>query len=132
MKKWNAHFTLLVMAGLSLAAISRAAEFDNELDDPTADIVEFHIADGTGAAPWNTRATIVKVKVGQTLRIVNDDSVKHRLHTFNNRPCAHQGPDSDPGQFYDCVVATPADPDVDLMYDHNAGAKSRFYLRAIK
>ena len=60
------------------------------------------------------------------------DGIKHRLHTFNNRPCEHQGPDSEPGQFYDCVIGTTADPDIDLMYDHDAGARARFHVRATR
>jgi len=95
------------------------------------DIVEFHIAKGTGSGPWNTRATMVTVKVGQVLRVINDDDVEHLLHTFG-RPCEHQGPASQPGEFYDCEITTTADPDVDLMYDHNFGAKSRFYVRAVR
>lgn len=95
------------------------------------DIVEFHIAPGTGSGAWNTRATMVNVKVGQTLRIINDDDIPHLLHTFD-RPCAHQGPESLPGQHYDCVISTTANPDIDLLYDHNFGEKSRFWVRATR
>ncbi len=94
------------------------------------DIIEFRIAKGTGSGPWNTRATMVRVKVGQTVRIINDDTITHVLHTFG-RPCDHQDGESAPGEFYDCKIVTPADPDVDLMYDHNFGESSRFYLRAL-
>jgi hypothetical protein len=55
-------------------------------DDPN--VVIFRIKAGTGKASWNTEATEVDVKVGQVLRIVNDDSVPHRLHT-NGKPCPH-------------------------------------------
>lgn len=89
--------------------------------------VEFHIAKGTGDASWNSPETTVKLKIGDTLRIVNDDDVVHRLHTFG-RPCAHQPADSQPGDFYDCELSTTADPRVDTLYDHNFGVKSRFFL----
>jgi predicted CopG family antitoxin len=44
-------------------------------------MVEFHIPAGTGTNPWNTRDQTVNASVGDTLRIVNDDSIPHRLHT---------------------------------------------------
>jgi SeqA protein N-terminal domain len=43
-------------------------------------LVTFHIAHGTGAGPWNTQATAIRVGWGN-LRIVNDDDVGHLLHT---------------------------------------------------
>ncbi len=93
------------------------------------DIVEFHIASGTGSKPWNTQETTVNVKIGQTLRIINDDSVAHTLHTFG-KPCPHQPDDSQPGEFYDCEITKTADPRVDLMYDHGFGEKARFFVKA--
>lgn len=113
-------YRYLMLGLLVLASVGRAE-----------DIVEFHIAKGTGQGPWNTRATLVTVKVGQVLRIVNDDDIAHTLHTFG-RPCDHQGAESRPGEFYDCEITTTADPDVDLMYDHFFGASSRFYVKAIR
>lgn len=93
-------------------------------------VVEFRILEGTGKKPWNNRQNPVEIKVGQVLRIINDDTVPHRLHTFDDKPCAHQPSNSLPGQWYDCTISTPIDPDVDLLYDHNFGITSRFYLRA--
>ncbi len=92
-------------------------------------LVEFHIAPGTGKGPWNTRETVLQVKVGDTVRIINDDSIPHTLHTFG-RPCEHQPDESQPGEFYDCFIATTADPNVDLLYDHVFGPSSRFFLKA--
>src|SRR5262245_50451183 len=54
-----------------------------------AHVVEFRIAQGTGTNSWNTEETKVEVKVGDILRIINDDDVVHRLHTDEDRPCAH-------------------------------------------
>lgn len=95
----------------------------------TGALVEFHILPGTGESPWNTKETTVEVKVGDTVRIINDDSIPHTLHTFG-RPCEHQPAASLPGEFYDCVIATTADPRIDLLYDHDFGQKARFYLKA--
>ena len=114
--KWQWTFLVLSMLGTGIVY----AEMDG--------IVEFHIPKGTGDSPWNTLETIVEVNVGDTLRIINDDDVAHRLHTFG-KPCPHQDNNSESGEFYDCVVATRVDPRVDVFYDHNFGPTSRFYFR---
>ena len=95
------------------------------------DIIEFHIPEGTGSKPWNTPKTTVNVKVGQVLRIINNDDIPHTLHTFG-RPCPHQPQESLPGKFYDCEIATTADPNIDLLYEHSVGVQARFYLKATK
>lgn len=113
----------LLLAGLFLflgSAGVRAAD----------DVVEFHIAKGTGKNPWNTRETVVEVKVGQTLRLINDDDITHYLHT-PGRPCGHGKNPFKAGETYDCVVSGVADPDKDVLYDHQFGPTSRFYVRAI-
>lgn len=92
-------------------------------------IVEFHIKPNTGKNAWNTRDSLVEVKVGQTLRIFNDDSVAHYLHT-PGEPCPHGANPFKGGEFYDCVVTKVADPDNTILYDHQFGAKARFYVRA--
>jgi hypothetical protein len=96
-----------------------------------AQILDFHIAKGTGNKPWNTPATVVQARVGDTVRIHNDDTISHQLHTFG-RPCDHQPEPSAPGEFFDCDIATPVDPRIDTLYDHNAGQTARFYLKATR
>lgn len=93
-------------------------------------IVEFRIKAGTAKQPWNTAATMVEVKVGQTLRIFNDDTVTHRLHT-GGAPCPH-GANFAPGASYDCVVTKALDPakTAGATYDHIAGPTALFYLKA--
>lgn len=105
---------------LGLLALSRISLADS--------LVEFHIPAGTGNKAWNTPATTVEVNVGDTLRIINDDSAPHQLHTFD-RPCEHQPTESQPGEFYDCPIQTTVDPRFDVLYDHNHGASARFYLK---
>ena len=63
--------------------------------DPTT--VVFHIREGTGSKSWNDGSSMVTATVGDTLRIVNDDSVAHRLHT-TGRPFPHPANDIFPGQ----------------------------------
>ncbi len=92
-------------------------------------VVEFHILKGTAGGVWNTKETIVKVKIGDTLRLVNDDTVDHRMHT-NGAPCDH-GDTFKPGTTYDCKIgkafdATKSGP----LYDHEYGSKAEFWVLA--
>ena len=112
---------LALLAVLSAVTLVQAAD----------SLVEFHIRKGTGEGAWNTPQTLLDLKVGQTLRIINDDTVPHRLHTFG-RPCPHQPEDSQPGEFYDCGLADSVDPRVEVLYDHNFGERARFYLRVTR
>lgn len=98
--------------------------------DPLAEVVTFHIPAGTDQGPWNTLATTVTVYVGQTLKIVNDDSIVHRLHT-GNAPCNHQPSDSAPGATFDCVVQRPVLASSGSTYDHNIGTNARFFVTSI-
>jgi hypothetical protein len=90
---------------------------------------EFHIAKGTGKGAWNTEAEIVLVKVGDTLRIFNDDTVEHQLHTFG-APCDH-GPNMEPGTSWDCVIGSAFEPKSSgALYDHHYGPEAAFWVRA--
>lgn len=96
----------------------------------TAGIVTFHIPAGTGAGPWNTAATVVTAAVGDTLRIVNDDTAAHRLHT-NGSPFPHPGTDIAPGQSADFVLQTPYDSSSSSgpLYDHVHGSTAQFWIK---
>lgn len=50
-----------------------------EASDPN--VVVFRIKAGTGSGPWNTANDPIRVRVGQTLTIQNDDSTQHWVHT---------------------------------------------------
>jgi hypothetical protein len=93
------------------------------------DIVPFHIPAGTAGSPWNTANNPVVVTVGQTLRIYNDDSVVHFLHT-PGAPCPHGTNEFGPGQYYDCVISLPHNASDDDIYDHNYGPDAQFYIQA--
>jgi negative regulator of replication initiation len=99
------------------------------LDDGHADnspaVVVFHITAGTGTQPWNTAATAVQAKVGDTLRIVNDDNAPHRLHTDGN-PFPHQANDIAPGQSVDILLQTAFQGQP--LYDHDAGPGAQFWI----
>lgn len=109
--------SLVMLAGLSGFAVQ------------AQEIVEFHIAPGTGRNPFNTLEEPARVKVGQILRVVNDDSVVHRIHT-GGRPCPHSDRAMNPGEYWDCnVTSTHEAADGDI-YDHNMGPATQFYVEA--
>lgn len=92
-------------------------------------IIEFHIPAGLGGQAWNTPETVLVAKVGDTLRLINDDSVSHRLHT-DGAPFPHSQDDIFPGQSADFVLVTPFDPAVDgSLHDHNFGSAAKFWIR---
>jgi hypothetical protein len=96
-----------------------------------AEIVEFHFAAGTGRSAWNTQETTVEVRIGDTLRIINDDTIAHQLHT-NGAPCDH-GTSMRPGGHYDCFIQFALNPDTDgPLYDHNVGSSAPFWLKTIE
>lgn len=89
--------------------------------------VEFHIAAGTVGHPWNTAATSIKAKTGDTIHFVNDDTVVHRLHTFG-APCEH-GPEFMPGTSWDCVTTAAYSSTTDgPLYDHNFGEEAAVFF----
>ena len=78
---------------------------------PGPRIIEFRIAAGTGAGAWNTPTTAVIATVGDTLRIVNGDSVAHLPHT-SGRPFPHPNVTIPiaPGQSADFPLTQSFDP----------------------
>lgn len=101
---------------------------DHHEPPPPSGMIEFHIAAGTGSNAWNTRETAVTGVVGQTLRIHNDDTVAHRLHT-SGAPFPHPGNETMPGTFSDFVLAQPYGLDaVPGLYDHIHGQTARFWI----
>lgn len=93
--------------------------------------VVFHIPAGMGSGSWNDGSSMVVATVGDTLRIVNDDSVPHRLHTLG-RPFAHPASDIFPGQTADFVLLTTYDPDAEgPLVDHDQGPSTLFWIRVV-
>lgn len=96
---------------------------------PSPDAIVFHIPAGTGNQPWNTREHAIVATVGNTLRIVNDDTVPHKLHT-TGIPFPHPNTDIMPGQAADFVLQAPFDPGASQsLYDHNAGPNAQFWIK---
>jgi len=92
------------------------------------EVIEFRIAAGTGTQAWNQPANPVVAHVGDTLRVVNDDSVPHELHT-SGRPFPHPAQAIDPGQSMDFTLLSAFDPGHDgALTDHLGGPASQFFL----
>lgn len=97
-------------------------------------IIEFVIRQGTGEQPWNSPQEIVKVNVGDVLRIYNDDSVDHRLHTVG-APCGHgenipaRLSEKEVPAFWDCHITEEYDAhSMSPIYDHHYGETARFWI----
>jgi hypothetical protein len=121
--------SLATSPGESIASIlRRELDVQGEPDNPPATRIEFHIAAGTGAGPWNTADHPVLGIVGQTLRIFNDDAVAHRPHT-PGVPFSHAANDIAPGTSADFVLQAPYDPGANTqLYDHDFGPNAKFWI----
>lgn len=123
----------------SVASVPRTTAAPANSDDAcgasTADRVVFRIPANTGTSPWNSSAAPVLTFVGQTLRICNNDSRGHRLHT-NGNPCPHQPNTMASGAFYDCAITNTNGVNattgiVGGTYDHDIGTNAAFYIRVL-
>lgn len=93
--------------------------------------VDFRIARETGKGAWNTKETSVSVKVGDLLRIYNDDTIPHQLHTFG-APCGH-GPSFPGGNAWECEIVEEYSSKVSgPLYDHLSGERAEFWIEATK
>lgn len=95
---------------------------------PIAMNVTFNIPAGTAKKSWNTAATKVEVFVGQTLTIVNDDTITHQMHTSNTKPAPHGGPIAAGASMKETISNTVDSTTSASVYDHIAGNAARFYI----
>lgn len=111
-----------------VVAPSSTAETPPDVAVP--EIVEFRIAPGTGSGPWNTFENPVRIRLGQTLRVHNDDSVAHTIHA-NGAPFPH-GNRIAPGSFRDHLIVRPSEPSAGSprLYEHTAGRSAAFWVFA--
>ncbi len=91
-------------------------------------MVEFRIPPATGSGPWNRFDAPVVVSVGQTLRIHNDDSMAHTVHS-DGAPFRHGG-SIPPGGYADHRIVEPLTPieGAPANYDHDAGPRAPFWV----
>jgi hypothetical protein len=96
--------------------------------------IVFMIPAGTGqSGAWNTAAagSIVTANQGDTLTIMNNDTVAHETHTSNSQPYAHPSSSIAPGKSASFVLVNPHDDVNDPpVYDHIFGNPSaRFHIQ---
>ena len=92
-------------------------------------IVEFHIAAGTGSGPWNASETRVIAKVGDTLRIWNDDTAPHQPQSDGGTPYSQPQSSIAPGSSADFSLHSPFQPGPGhQLYDHLNGPGAVFWL----
>ncbi len=73
---------------------------------------------------------MINAKIGQTIRVFNDDTVIHRLHTANNAPCPH-GVNIPVGGSRDCVVGKAFDStNSNAVYDHIVGQSAKIWIKS--
>lgn len=117
----------------SVASVSRTVQVGsvNPGGGPTnPNVVEFRIRTGTGTGAWNMVGSPAVAFVGQTLKIINDDTVNHQLRTPGT-PCATQAAPMAPNGFYDCALTATHSPTATDLYDQIAGTNATFYLNVI-
>ena len=115
----------LVLIGILLVTPFSMAD---EMEEPT--IVEFVIQDGTDDSPWNDEMTPIIAPMGSIIRFINEDSIRHRLHT-NGAPCSH-GPNFEPGETWDCKVTKFYSSEKSgPLYDHNFGRKAEVHIEIV-
>jgi hypothetical protein len=91
----------------------------------TAQGLIFRIRAGTGQGAWNTPQTAIVGRVGETLTIINDDTVEHQLHT-NGAPCPHMNSPIPPGGQGICQFSQPYNEGP--LYDHLYQQTSQVYI----
>ena len=115
----------LFVGAVCLTGAAALAQVEGE-----GNTVEFRIAAGTQGSAWNTKEQMVRVAIGDTLRVFNDDSIAHQLHT-NGAPCGH-GDRINPGQSWDCRISRTFDPMTSgPLYDHGFGPSAEFWVTTV-
>jgi hypothetical protein len=94
-------------------------------------LVTFAIVAGTGTNAYNQKATPVVVKVGQTLRITNNDTVVHQIHS-GGAPFPHGDPIAPGATVNYTIVAASNIANLTQApnYDHVAGQAAMFWIQA--
>ena len=118
-------FALLFAVALSCPLSSIIADESSD-QDREIKIVTFNIMKDAEMADWNTKETMIMLKVGDVLKLVNNDTVVHAMHT-NGSPCSHT-PDIEPGESYNAKMTSTYNPmKMGPLYDHYHSG-SKFWL----
>jgi plastocyanin len=119
--------SLSLFAGCGQMSTSRVSSQTTQQNMTT----EFHIAAGTGSGAWNTKDTMLTLYVGDTLKVINDDSVRHTMHT-NGAPCPHGSAMAPNGGSYICSLTKTFDPSENgPLYAHESGPSAPFWIQVM-
>ncbi len=97
-------------------------------------LVVFKIKSGTSSGAWNTEASTVDARVGDTLRITNNDMMAHRPHTEGD-PFPNPGASEsiEPGESRDYVLETAYDSSPGhTLYCAIHGQASHFWIDVVE
>jgi len=95
-------------------------------------LVVFRIKPGTSFHDWNTAGSTVTAQVGDTLRIVNADSMSHRPHT-DGAPFPAPATSIPPGGKADYVLESAYDSNEEhTLYCAVHGPTSQFWLDVVE
>ena len=108
----------------AVGAIEAAASPAQELTVAEEALVVFTIPAGTSGSDWNTPETEVVMAVGDTLRLINKDSMAHQLHT-DGAPFPHQESPLAQGESEDLVTTQAF---TGWLYCHLHGSSSQFWI----
>ena len=94
-------------------------------------VIASNILRSTGMS-WNSPATAVQVKVGDTLRVVNLTNEDKVIHTSNGMPFPHQDKANPikPLTAQDFLIQKPCTVN-SVEYDHLGNSSMRFYINAM-
>jgi negative regulator of replication initiation len=120
----------IVDVGESASAVLRRELNLQARPGPGSAMIQFHIPAGTGGRPWNSPENAINARVGDTLRIVNDDAVPHRLHTAGV-PFPHPESGILPGQKADFFLEAPFGGPGSALQDHDFGPEAAFFVMVL-
>ena len=115
-----------------VGAVRSGTSPEQELTVAEESLVVFKIKAGTGAKDWNSEGSTVTAEVGDTLRIVNNDSMAHRPHT-DGAPFPNPAASIPAGGAKEYVLESAYDSnDEETLYCAIHGPSSQFWIDVVE
>ena len=118
-------------ATISSVSLTKSVSVTATATPPTnpTDNVTFRIVSGTAGSPWNMLANPIRVFVGQTLAVSNDDSVNHQIHA-NGQPFNMPGVIA-PNTTQNIPITSAHPLAQNDLYDQGFGTNAAIYIEAL-